>query len=496
MSAGRDAWLERQLHPERIRDTLGRSLEQKYPLIGMSMTETMVRYLPPPRPKQMAGDTAMMAAEKRVKDPKSSPQSMLIDLASARLERAAGTERQLEEVMTDFWFNHFNVFFQKGADRYLVADYERTAIRPNVFNHFEDLLKATARHPAMLFYLDNWQSVHVDSSLLAVAASRRRQQPQQPPRRAGRGLNENYARELLELHTLGVDGGYTQKDVVEVARAMTGWTFTQAAAKQGGQARGRDGDEVAFLFRDQMHDRNEKVVLGHRLRAGRGIQDGEDVLHILATHPQTARFISTKLVEYFVSDRPSPELVDRLAAVFMRTNGDLREVTRALFSDPSFYANENQRSKFKTPFQLLASTLRATDAQIPNSRRMLQTLRTMGHMPYLASAPTGYPAMSDDWVNSGAMLARMNFGLEYASGSLTGGQPLRSIARTAATAREPGEVIRSATAVLLPGVNTTQLQRAILEDANATAGDAKQAPRAQYARLIGLVLGSPEFQRH
>src|SRR5579884_1671999 len=245
-----------------------------------------------------------------------SPERVIADdLAEARVYRAIYSNRQLEEELTDFWFNHFNVFLDKGADRYLVSEYERDAIRPYVLGRFRDLLEATAKSPAMLFYLDNWQSVGADA-----AANARR------PAKARRGLNENYARELMELHTLGVDGGYTQKDVTEVARCFTGWTIK--APRQGG----------GFEYNDRMHDKGEKVVLGVTIPAGGGIEDGEKVLDILAHHPSTARFISKELAQRFVADNPPATLIDRMAQTFVKSDGDLREVMRTMLTSKEFWS--------------------------------------------------------------------------------------------------------------------------------------------------------------
>ncbi|HUP89763.1 MAG TPA: DUF1800 domain-containing protein [Longimicrobiales bacterium] len=290
-----------------------------------------------------------------------------------RLSRAVTAEEQVEDLMAYFWFNHFNVFYRKGPVRYLVSDYERNAIRPYVFGKFSDMLRATAQHPAMLLYLDNARSNVV------------------------KGINENYARELMELHTLGVDGGYTQADVIAVARAFTGWTIDR-----------RDSLDVRFRFAPRLHDRDEKIVLGHKLRAGRGIQDGEDVLDMLSKDPRTARFIAKKLVQRFVSDDAPADFVDDIAKVFLKTDGDLRSVTKALFTSPKFYDAKYRNNKVKTPFELVASALRV-NGQRPN-RAMMEALRTLGELPYMAEAPTGYPAVSAEWINSGAMLTRAKFG--------------------------------------------------------------------------------------
>jgi len=315
-----------------------------------------------------------------------------------------------------------------------------------------------------------------------------------------RGLNENYARELMELHTLGVDGGYTQKDVIEVARAFTGWQFTRPGA--------RGQQDVGFVFRSQLHDPGEKTVLGKKLAAGRGQEDGEDVLDLLARHPSTAKFLARKLVERFVSDRPDPAFVAELADVFQKTDGDLRAVTRALFASPRFYDAKNQRAKIKTPFELVASAFRMTGSEVGVSRATVQTLRSLGHLPYSEPAPTGFPAASEDWVNSGAMLNRMNFGLALGANRLDG---VRT-GMTPPAASEPGAVevwVPGLLTRLLPGVQTAKLQNTILTELKRPVEIAPQqngemrarrnAPNApvreQAARALGLALGSPEFQR-
>ncbi len=315
------------------------------------------------------------------------------DLAESKLYRALYSNRQLEEVLTDFWYNHFNVFFDKGLDRYLVTSYERDAIRPHVLGKFEDLLRATARSPAMLFYLDNWQSVG----------------PQSPAGvRQKKGLNENYGRELLELHTLGVDGGYTQKDVTEVARCFTGWTIR------------RPRREAEFEFNTRMHDNGEKTVLGVRIPAGGGIQDGFRVLHILATHPATARFISRELAIRFVADEPPASLVDRMAATFRKRDGDLRAVLETMFHSPEFWSRGAYRSKTKSPLEMVASSLRALNADVDFGFGLSKQLMDLGEPLYRKAEPTGYSNSSQEWVNSAGLLARMNFGLALAKNQIPG----------------------------------------------------------------------------
>ncbi len=312
------------------------------------------------------------------------------DLNDAKLLRAVYSERQLEEVLTDFWFNHFNVFLDKGADRYLVTSYERDAIRPHVLGRFKDLLLATARSPAMLFYLDNWQSAAPDKG------------------RRGRGLNENYGRELLELHTLGVDGGYTQKDVIEVARCFTGWTIRDPQ---------RGGD---FYFNSRLHDSGEKVVLGVKIPAGGGEEDGLKVIDILVHHPSTARFISRKLAQRFVSDDAPPALVEKMARTFLKKDGDIREVLETMFRSREFWARENYRVKMKSPLELVASAVRACGGELDSGFALANLLTRLGQPLYRKLEPTGYSNRGADWMNTSGLLARMNFAVALASNRVPG----------------------------------------------------------------------------
>jgi uncharacterized protein (DUF1800 family) len=323
---------------------------------------------------------------------------VLSDLEQAKLLRAVYSERQLEEVLVDFWFNHFNVFAGKGATRNYITEYEREAIRPSVLGRFRDMLGATAKSPAMLFYLDNWLS--------SGEAAQGARGAKAAPRRSN-GLNENYARELLELHTLGVDGGYTQQDIVNVARAFTGWTM-----------RPRQGS--GFIFAAARHDRGEKIVLGHTIKAGGGQDDGERVLDIVAAHPSTARHIATELAIRFVSDTPPPALVDRLATTFSSSSGNLREVMRALVQSPEFLAPAAHRVKVKTPFEFVASALRATGADVRVALPLAKTLKDMGMPLYFCQPPTGYDDTAAAWVNAGALVARMNFAVDLSKNAIRG----------------------------------------------------------------------------
>lgn len=360
------------------------------------------------------------------------------ELQMSRILRAVYSERQLQEVMVDFWTNHFNVYAAKGADRWLLPSYDRDTIRPHTLGKFYDLLVADAQSPAMLFYLDNFQSVSPNTQFpqQRPGAARgplagllgnnpqqqQRAQPQQQQR--PRGINENYARELLELHTLGVDGGYTQKDVQEVARCFTGWTIFQP--RGGGAAAaaimGRDAKEMAgqFIFRPGAHDNGEKMVLGHRIPAGGGVKDGLMVLDIVAHHPATAKFIATKLVRRFVADEPPPALVDRVAQTFTKTDGDIREVLKTIFASPEFNSAAAYRAKVKRPFELAVSAVRTLGGETNGGPQFHQWIARMGQPLYGFQTPNGYSDVAENWVNTGALLERMNFGLALAMNRIPG----------------------------------------------------------------------------
>jgi len=364
------------------------------------------------------------------------PQRITAELQASRILRAVYSERQLQEVMVDFWTNHFNVYAAKGADRWLLTSYDRDTIRPHTLGKFYDLLVADAQSPAMLFYLDNFQSVSPNAQLpqqrpgaarpfqrlLTMSNNPQQQTPQQ--NRQPRGINENYARELMELHTLGVDGGYTQKDVQEVARCFTGWTIFQprgggaaAAALMGRDTRDNAGK---FIFRPGVHDNGEKIVLGHKIPAGGGVKDGLMVLDIVAHHPSTAKFIATKLVRRFVSDEPPPALVDRVAQTFMKTDGDIREVLKAIFSSPEFNSPDAYRAKVKRPFELAISAVRTLGADTNGGPQFHQWIARMGQPLYGFQTPNGYSDVAENWVNTGALLERMNFALALVSNRIPG----------------------------------------------------------------------------
>ncbi|HLX07021.1 MAG TPA: DUF1800 domain-containing protein [Thermoanaerobaculia bacterium] len=492
-------------------------------------------------------------------------------LLTQKLLRAAESQNQLREVMTDFWFNHFNVSQTNGRARPYLLSYERDAIRPKALGTVRGLLEATSHHPAMLYYLDNAESTAApdeptlfgDEMQEMRAARRPRGPARQPNVPQGRGLNENYARELMELHTLGVDGGYTQKDVIEVARAFTGWTVLPSgparegiekrldkARRFGGLGFQVDGD---FLFRADMHDSAVKKVLGRTLPPGRGIEDGEEVLDLLAGHPSTARHLATQLAVRFVSDRPPRQLIDRLVATYDRTGGDVRALLRTLAQSPEFWSPEAVGAKVKSPFELAVSAVRASGAHVEEPRQLLDWIRRMGEPLYAYQAPTGYPDRADAWVNTGSLLNRMNFGLQFASQRIGGldmdlpslhdgpePESREAALRTYAALLLPGRDLAATLRLLGPLVSDPAVAHRIDEAApkealpalparddgdemvaaggleGAGAGGGRQvrggrqgggpAPLAALAgvprhsptpieQVVGMVLGSPEFQR-
>ena len=400
--------------------------------------------------------------ERRTLVADNAPQQVLsYDLNEAKLYRAIYGNRQLEEQMADFWFNHFNVYMDKGADRILTSTYERDAIRPHVFGKFRDLLEATAQSPAMLFYLDNWQSVSPDR----VQEGRRQRFPKQKGKQS-RGLNENYARELMELHTLGVDGGYTQKDIIEVARCFTGWTISQP--NRGGE----------FIYNDRVHDKGEKTVLGVKIHAGGGRDDAEKVLDILARHPSTARFISTKLAKKFVADDPPPALIERMAKTFRETDGDIRAVMSAMLDSKEFFSEGAFRAKVKTPLEVIVSAVRATGAQVDFAIPLAMQIAQLGEPLYRKIEPTGYSSANAEWVNSAALLARMNFALALTANRVPGASVDAGALDTDAAAVARQLLFHDPTQQTLDSIEKALSQK-------------EPTP----ALVAGLVLGSPDFQR-
>ncbi len=464
-----------------------------------------------PYPKRQAMLAGLTPQQRETVIALNHPQAVVDqEVQSAKLLRAVYSQRQLEEVLTDFWFNHFNVFIGKGADRYLVTAYERDVIRPHVLGKFKDLLVATAQSPAMLFYLDNWQSEGPDSDAAlgrpahppaAYRARRPGLYPQpgapgsRPPdanlgQKRRSGLNENYARELMELHTLGVNGGYTQKDVTEVARVFTGWTIEEP--QRGG----------GFVFRPRLHEPGTKTVLGHQIKDN-GENEGVQVLNILAHQPATARFISTELAQRFVSDNPPPSLIDAMSKTFLKTDGDIREVLRTMFRSPEFWAPDAYRARVKTPFEFVASSLRATQADVSDPLPLLQTLNKMGQPLYGCQPPTGYSTKSDVWVNSAALLDRMNFGLALTTNKLQGtsfdlAQLMTAPATLPVPESDPYQAQLQLEQALLAGNISRQTHETIEQGivVPQTAAQAQPGSHPPNVNVIaGLLLGSPEFQR-
>ncbi|MBX7220588.1 MAG: DUF1800 family protein [Blastocatellia bacterium] len=615
---GLEKYIDQQLHPEKISDTNLEARLTEFKTLTMSQGDLMEVEREGRELRQQilkAGakpgedgklNTTDMSTESRKEirkltqekfgDGQTKPRDIPRELMEAKLLRAVYSERQLQEVLADFWLNHFNVFVGKGLDRVFLTSYERDTIRPHVFGKFEDLLKATAESPAMMFYLDNWQSVdpNMNTKLQNLANQRRPQNPN--PLGGGRfggggrlgggnrfprnpaqlerqrerqqyqlereqaqeqkqaetaaklkkqaqgrklGLNENYARELMELHTLGVDGGYTQKDVTEVARCFTGWGINRP---NGGMARAgfNTGTPGTFAYHEMAHDKGEKTVLGVKIGAGGGKNDGEKILHMLAQHPSTARFIATKLARRFVSDNPPQTLIDAAAETFRKTDGDLTAVYRTIFTSPQFLAKDSYRAKVKTPLELVASSLRATNANVSDARVAVVILSRLGMPLYGWQPPTGYPDTADHWVNTGALLGRLNFGIGLAGNKIPGINV--SLDQLTNGETRPGAILDRLFGAFLQN-DVSDQTRKTLSTQVATLGQSKPAtgmnrtapptddqsvmdktarregrrkkaegvmetgpddlsdltkagaPVTDIAQLTGLVLGSPEFQR-
>jgi len=414
------------------------------------------------------------------------------ELVEAKLLRAIYSNRQLQEVMTDFWFNHFNVYVGKGAEHYLLTSYERDVIRPHALGKFEDLLVATAQSPAMLFYLDNWLSVGPNSDVANGIPKRANNDWKRRPRNNGQtnqskgkrnGLNENYGRELMELHTLGVNGGYTQQDVTEVARVFTGWTLKQPNLGGG------------FTFEERTHEPGDKTVLGHRIKP-KGEKEGLEVLRILAHHPSTAKFVCTKLATRFVSDDPPQALVDSMAQTFLKKDGNIREVLATMLDSPEFWAPDAYRAKVKTPLEFVVSAVRASGAEVTDAMPIAHQLQNMGMPLYGMQPPTGYSTKADAWINSSALLGRMNFALALTSGKVKGAQvdseqlPGRSDPQQTLSALEnallSGDVSQQTNDVIAARLQDSKISRRKLDD---------PARPPNISLIAGLLLGSPEFQR-
>ncbi|MEO6525993.1 MAG: DUF1800 domain-containing protein [Gemmatimonadaceae bacterium] len=532
---GVDQWIALQLAPDRIDDRAVTSLLASYEMYGKPTRDLVALYQLGQQAirqqgKKLAqqGDTSskrdlradLLRANPQLREQIRQSRRVVGDVQSAKLARAVASERQLDEVMTDFWENHFSVFAGKGLTRLFIPAYDRDVIRPRAMGNFRDLLGAVAKSPAMLFYLDQFQST-VDSTHNSLQGARR------PRGRAAvravrpRGLNENYARELLELHTLGVDGGYTQRDVIEVARALTGWTMNPR-------------QDAEFVFRPEIHDADEKVVLGHRLPAGRGVEDGEQVLDILARHPATARFIARKLAIRFVGDDPPAALVDRATRTFVKTDGDIRETVRTIVTSADFFGRSAYRNKVKSPFELVASALRALGAQPDTTVRSAQVVAFLGQPIFGHQAPNGWPETGEAWMNAGAILNRINFGLALAGGRIPGasvaqwsnadrvraapraqqvdavvtdflgGQASPDTREILLSGENPlakkfaGSVDSTAVSAAMAGDDAEPMQRGVGAARGAMRGASPLARPVQLhglAQVVGLAIGAPEFQR-
>jgi len=490
-------WIDRQLAPERIDNDRLAERERQFHILAYGRADLAAMYTEAQRERR---ERKLAAAGDTMADQAASPiaqrgRRLAGEFADLAVVRAALSERQLYEVMVDFWTNHFNVYVAKGADRFFTPDYIEHTIRPRAMGKFEDLLIATARSPAMLFYLDNWESVAPGS--VPPAGLRVRARPifgrrpglfdptpdparQDSLRRRARermpkGINENYARELLELHTLGVDGGYTQQDVIDVARIFTGWSIERP--QQAGD----------FQFHDWAHDRSEKRVLGVRFEGGHDMDEGIRLLKLLAGHPATMHHVSRQLCERFVNDDPPDGCVDDAVAAWKRSNGDIREVLRAIFHGPDFWAAENVRAKVKTPLEFVVSAARAVLAQPDTSPRLAQVVARLGEPLYLHVAPDGYPEREAAWVNSGALLDRMNAAVALAAGKLQG---VTVVLDSIVSVGDAEQLIGVVNERILGGAmseNTKQVLRRQLAGIND--------PIQARALVVGLAIGGPEFQR-
>lgn len=537
---GTSAYLNEQLNPASIDDRGVEKRLQQLPTLFMS-SEDLIENYPPPRkagkarkgvPGPPNNDGSAPAGQAQAMDAVRSrnrqamlpeqrlaalegPRRVLVELAREEIWRAVYSRRQLQEVMVQFWMNHFNIYALKGPDRWLLTSFERDTIRPFALGRFEDLLVATTRSPAMLFYLDNWRSSapplkYVETlehrKILRKGGEFEREAFMRPApfgrrmriRRArrqrvkngkqSRGLNENYGRELMELHTLGVNGGYTQQDVIEVARCFTGWTIR------------RPRFEAEFFFNPRMHDYHPKLVLGHKFPAGQGMEDGLEVLHLLAHHPSTARFISTALCRRFVADDPPQSVIDRASGAFQASGGEIREVVAAILTSSEFGSPAAHRSKVKSPLEYIASSLRATGAETDAGLPIIMALDRMGHLMFQYELPSGYADRAGAWINSSTLLWRLNFAMLLATGRLPGTEVKAEGLAALNSSLSGPELVNAVAEELLGGPVTASTVEAIISKGGLWPG--VEAPtyspsgiNPQVATIAGLLLASPEFQR-
>jgi uncharacterized protein (DUF1800 family) len=597
---GLQKYIDRQLNPSSIDDSAAEAKVKALDVFNMSTAELFAKYPNPgallqqlegrnrnqqaqQNPQEMTQDEQSERRQKiqeiYAKYDLKPAQQILPQIVANRVLRAVYSERQLQEVMVDFWQNHFNVFVGKAAVRWYIPSYERDVLRPNAIGNFKDLLVSTAQHPAMLFYLDNFESVSPNAQLagnrggngngplqqilrnggeltpqmrqrirertgatdaeIEQRIQQMRANPQQAQQRQRRGINENYARELMELHTLGVDGGYTQQDIIEVAKCFTGWTIADPRGYRRAAAatiKGTEDERMArlqrmqgvpddvesgeFYFNSRWHEGGPKTVLGQKIDEG-GIKDGRKVIDILVNSPATAKFIARKLAVKFVSDNPSDALVQRVADAFHNSKGDIKTTLRTLFNDKEFFAPENYRAKIKSPFELAVTSLRTLNAETNGGPAFAAMLNKLGEVPYGYQAPTGYPDTADDWVNTGALLERLNFAIAIASNRIPG----TFVNLKSFESKDKTQVLDKAVATILdndisPGTKSTLLKQIEQPLPDVKAGsevgqemevpnmrDGQQGRGMRAARLlepsgnpdvfkvVSLVLGTPEFQR-
>jgi uncharacterized protein (DUF1800 family) len=533
---GLEKWVEQQLHPDSLSDSELEERLQKYPTTMMSSTRLLDEFPPPNQAAKKEGITKAEFKDQQQEKRRDAldqvkktgndnldraqqqlarvvgPDRIIAELSMAKLDRAVYSNRQLEAVMEDFWFNHFNVFANKAVDKWLVTSYVRDTIRPHTMGKFQDLLIATAKSPAMLFYLDNWLSAdpaafqrmqreiaqrrtHYQGIFGGGAAPAPRTFPSPssaaqpnntPPRKEERGLNENYGREVMELHTVGVDAGYTQQDVIAMAECLTGWTVHEPRK------------DPEFYFDERIHVRGKKVVMGRTFDYG-GMKDAEEALKFLANHPSTGIFLSRELARHFVSDNPPESLIDRMADNYAETGGDIRSLLKTMIYSPEFWSKDAYRAKVKTPFELVASTARGLEADIAVGLPLVQWVGRMGEPLFLCQPPTGYSDKAETWVNTGALLNRLNFALAFAGNRMAGVTVNLKGLLGADALRDPNAALGRSIDIFLGGQvapTTRQTLESRLSDPQILQARLDDPVKQVNEGLVaGLVLGAPEFQR-
>ena len=491
---GVDAWVEAQFHPERI--ALPSTLKARIDSLSnlhLSAFDAFRTYGP-----QFLKVAQGKADADAIKELREKARAVPAEGIEARILRAVESPRQLEESLVDFWFNHFNVFVGKGLTSIWVASYEEEAIRPHVLGRFRDLLGATAKHPAMAFYLDNWLNTDPNS-----AGARGR----------FKGLNENYARELMELHTLGVDGGYTQDDVIMLARILTGWGFGGRGGGDGADGMAREPlrpmrrlqqaremrQNAGFVFTEDRHDFGDKKFLGHAIKGG-GEREGDEALDILARHPATAQRICFKLAQYYLADAPPDDVVRAMTATFQKTDGDIRATLKTLFASPQFRDPANFNTKFKTPYHYVLSAVRASGVPVQNFRPLFGTLAQQGQPIYGCQTPDGYKCTQDAWLNADAMTRRITFAVALGGGHLPLDAPpderglgAKKPERAAERAMAPVARSMANGTPPMPPVDS----KALIATLGGTISETTSSVLAESRPELhaGLILGSPEFMR-